>query len=619
MAMAPGSKRFTLTFVQYMGSVCFLLQIVSVEADGKLFTVESRNSSQDLDLTAAQKLCTDLGARLATAEELRRAVMDCSFAACTRGWLADGTVRTMVCSKTGSNQQSVKAIDVNIENDPSPSGRYNAFCVKDEDKPCGDPPSFPHTILHGHTGFEMGDELLYVCAQGYVMGNKETAFTLLCDSCGEWYGQVQACVKDETEAHIDYEDNFPDDRSMPVAEHEEEPGKEEGEEEQEQEFSHPKETEAENVGSSKDVTQGIDSTEKGSKAPTESPVSLLSQKHLFWFPAESFNEPESDKDTNDATKTQFSDGNNHIGVKTIYNEPGNKMIYDSKDFPIGPVLVNNDTKAMKDTVTNTDESWLDGYPVTQEAVEDDEEEDKVDGSMGTEDDIILTTDQPNHVEVRKAGNSNPAPDKDLTQIVAAPTRMRDYGIKEIPLVLTPTSAPENVSASKGSEDVIRYHPTTSLGFVTQESTTTTTQHDRPNLKTATLKTSTTVSPIDHIPYPETEETTAFSTQAATTIPTREVFTDSLSNEFLEQENLTYGTGEKLLPTSEPCVGEDCPSPNKDPMIAIIVIVLCLLLFASILAVWCFKKRQQKSSVYKLNGKGQARHPHHHQQIEMQKV
>lgn len=65
------------------------------------------------------------------------------------------------------------------------------------DKPCGDPPSFPHTILHGHTGFEMGDELLYVCAQGYIMSNKERAFTLLCDSCGEWYGQVQACVKGE--------------------------------------------------------------------------------------------------------------------------------------------------------------------------------------------------------------------------------------------------------------------------------------------------------------------------------------------------------------------------------------------------------------------------------------
>ncbi|XP_067416984.1 sushi domain-containing protein 5 [Emydura macquarii macquarii] len=613
MATAPGYKRFTLTFVQYMGSVGFLLQIISVEADGKLFTLESRNSSQGLDLTAAQKLCADLGARLATAEELRRAIADCSFAVCTRGWLADGTIGTMVCSKTGSNQQSVKAI-VNIENDPSPSGRYNAFCVKDEDKPCGDAPSFPHTILHGHTGFEMGDELLYVCAQGYVMGNKETAFTLLCDSCGEWYGQVQACVKDETEAHIDYEDNFP------VAEHEEDHGKEEGEEEQEQEFSHAKGTEADRVGSSKDVTQEMDSTEKGSKAPTESPVSLLSQKHLFWFAAESFNEPESDKEPDDATKTQFSDGNNHVGVKTIYDEPGTKMIYASEDFPIGPVLVNNDTKAMKETVTNINESWLDGYPVTQEAVEDDEEEeDKVDGSMGTEDDISLTTDQPNHVEVRKEGNSNAVPDKDLTQIVAAPTRMHDYGIKDISLVLTPTSAPENVSASKGSNDVISYHPTISLGFESQESATTTTQHDRPSLKTATLKTFTTVSPVDHIPYPEAEETTPHPTQAATTISSLDVFTDSLSNELIEQENFTYGIGEKLLPTAEPCVGEDCSSPSRGPVIAITVTVLCLLLLASILAVWCFKKRQQKSSVYKLNGKGQTRHSHHHQQIEMQRV
>ncbi|XP_006121814.2 sushi domain-containing protein 5 [Pelodiscus sinensis] len=617
--MAPGYKRSAHTFVQSMGSVCFLLQIVSVEADGKLFTVESRNNSQGLDLTAAQKLCAGLGARLATAEELRRAVVDCSFAACTRGWLADGTIGTMVCSKTGSNQQSVKAIDVNIENDPSPSGRYNALCVKDEDKPCGDPPSFPHTILHGHTGFEMGDELLYVCAQGYIMGNKETAFTLLCDSCGEWYGQVQACVKDETEAHIDYEDNFPDDRSMPVTEHEEEQDKEEGEEEQEQEYSRSIGTEAKRIESSKEVTQDIDSTEKGSKAPTESPVSLLSQKHLFWFPSESFNEPESDRETNDATKPRFSDGNNHIGMKTMYNEPGTKMIYDSQDFPIGPVLVNNDTRAMKDTVTNSDESWLDGYPVTQEAVENDEEEgDKADGSMGTDDDIILTTDQTNHVEVKKSGNIDPAPDKDLIQIVAVPTRMHDYGIKEIPLVLTPTSAPDNMSASKGSDDVIRYRPTTSLVFVTQESATTP-QHDITILNTAMLKTSITVSPIDHIPHPEAEDTTTYEAQTTTTIPTLGVLTDSLSNELIEQENLTYSTGEKLLPTPEPCIGEGCPSPSKGPMIAITVIILCLLLFISILVVWYFKKRQQKSSVYKLNGKDQARYPHHHQQIEMQKV
>ncbi|XP_074844311.1 sushi domain-containing protein 5 isoform X2 [Carettochelys insculpta] len=550
--MARGSAGAARSVLQSVGSLWALLQLACVRADGKMFTAESRNSSQGLDLTAAQKLCATLGARLATAEELRRAVADCSFATCTRGWLADGTIGTMVCSKTGSNQQSAKAIDVNIENDPSPSGRYNALCVKDED---------------------------------------------------------------EAEAHIDYEDNFPDDRSMPVAEHEEERGEEEGEEEQEQEFSHSRGTEAERVGSSKDVTQDTDSTEKGSKAPTESPVSLLSQKHLFWFPAKSFNEPESDRETNDATKTHISDGNNHIGVKTIYHDAGTKMIYDSDDFPIGPVLVSNDTRAKKDAVTHTDESWLDGYPVTQEAVADEEEEgDKVDGSMGTEEDLILTTAQPNHVEVRNAGNTDPAPDMDLMQIVVAPTRMHEYSMKEVSLALTPTSAPENVSASKGF-DVIRYRPTTSLVFMSQESATNM-QHDFPSFKTATLKTSTTVSPIDGIPHPEAEETTTHQTQAATTTPTLDVFTDSLSNELIKQENLTYGTEEKLLPTSEPCIGEDCPSPSKGPMIAIIVIILCLLLS---LAVWYFRKRQQKSSVYKLNGKGQGRHTHHHQQIEMQKV
>lgn len=41
----------------------------------------------------------------------------------------------------------------------------------------------------------MGDELLYVCAPGHVTGRRETAFTLLCNSCGEWYGLVQACGK----------------------------------------------------------------------------------------------------------------------------------------------------------------------------------------------------------------------------------------------------------------------------------------------------------------------------------------------------------------------------------------------------------------------------------------
>uniref|UniRef100_A0A672Z5Q4 Sushi domain-containing protein n=1 Tax=Sphaeramia orbicularis TaxID=375764 RepID=A0A672Z5Q4_9TELE len=57
--------------------------------------------------------------------------------------------------------------------------------------PCGDPPSFPNARLQGHAGFEMGDELLYTCLPGYMMPSGQNAFSLVCDSCGEWYGLVQ--------------------------------------------------------------------------------------------------------------------------------------------------------------------------------------------------------------------------------------------------------------------------------------------------------------------------------------------------------------------------------------------------------------------------------------------
>ncbi|KFV83815.1 Sushi domain-containing protein 5, partial [Struthio camelus australis] len=591
-------------------------------AAGKVFALESKNISQGLDLAEAKKACVDLGARLAIAEELKRAVLDCSFAGCTTGWLADGSTGTIICRKTGSKQQSVKAIDVKIETDPFVNDQYDAFCVKDEDKPCGDPPSFPHTILHGHTGFEMGDELLYVCAQGYIMGNKESAFTLLCDSCGEWYGQVQACVKDETEAHIDYEDNFPDDRSIPIVENEHGNGKEGPEQEQEQ-LSFTKSTEDGRTGSMKDVTKDTETPEKGSKAPTESPVSLLSQKNLFWFPSEAFSEPESEKEGDDSTKAQFSEGDNHIGVKTVYDEPSTKMFYDSEDFPIGPILTTNDTKAEIDTVAITDESWLDGYPVTQEVVEDDEEEgDKVDGSMGTEEDIILTTDQPNHVEVRKSGNGSPAPEEGLTQIVAVTARTDEDGTKETPVPLTSVSGLENLTLSRGYDDAMQDHPTTSLELVTQEPGTTV-LFDITSLKTSMSETSVVVSPFDHTPYAEAKETTAYAVQVATTAPAPDIFTDTTSQELFEQENLTQGLGEKLFPTSEPCEGEDCPKSSKGAIIAVVVILLCLLLAAAVLAVWFFKKRQQKNSVYKLNGRCQPRHHcyhhYHHQHIEMQKV
>ncbi|KAL4677581.1 hypothetical protein H8959_020255, partial [Pygathrix nigripes] len=127
---------------------------------GKLFVLESQNGSQGLELEAARLSCKSRGAHLVSADELRRVVQDCSFAVCATGWLADGTLGTTVCSKGSGEQQIMRAVDVRIESNPVPGGTYSALCIKDEEKPCGDPPSFPHTILQGRTGLEMGDELL---------------------------------------------------------------------------------------------------------------------------------------------------------------------------------------------------------------------------------------------------------------------------------------------------------------------------------------------------------------------------------------------------------------------------------------------------------------------------
>nr|XP_034986202.1 sushi domain-containing protein 5 [Zootoca vivipara] len=546
--MAPAPPRSPATFAQAVGAALlfFLLQVASVEADGKLFALGPRNGSQILDLAMAQESCSAVGAQLASREELRRAIRDCSFAVCTRGWLADGTVGTTVCNRTGSKPQSVKIIDVQIEMDPSPSGRYDALCVKVEGKPCGDPPSFPHTVLHGHTGFEMGDELHYVCAQGYVMSNKDAAFTLLCHTCGEWFGQVQACVKDETEGHIDYEDNFPDDRSISTEEH-----------------------------------------EHNAKEAEEK-------------------ENEQEKTTHDG-ETQFADDDNHIGMKTAYNKKGTKMIYEGEDFPIGPAIVNNDTKATKSTDSHTDESWLDGYPVTQEAVEEvnEEEWDKIDGSMGMEYDI--GTDQLNHADVRKTGS---IPEKDFVQAGTVPSLTHTDGSKRILGTLTPTIVPENVSVSK--DDNTMYVSTTPMGLITQELSSVTTPT---SLNLATLETSTVFHLLDPIPLPEEVDLITSSMQVVTTIPSQNSFTDT--PDVIEGEALTYGLGGKPLSTFEPCVGASCSSSGKDPMIAIGVTVVCLIVLALVLAVWCFKKRQQKTSVYKLNGKDHARQQL--QQIEMQKV
>ncbi|KAM9838161.1 uncharacterized protein susd5 [Aulostomus maculatus] len=328
--------------------------VTSVHADGRVFVLDLKNSSGPLGFRDAERACASHHARLASAPELRHAVLECFFSPCTRGWLYGGTVGTTVCNIVGG---ALKAVDVKTENATEDTAHLSSFCIKDKDVPCGDPPSFPNARLHGHTGFEMGDELLYTCAPGYVMPSGQSAFSLLCDSCGEWYGLVQICVKGDTESHMDYEDKFTD--SYGEAERQSEDGKPaeaQGEVYEEvhgealpegkwsqgqQETSFNTKAEEEHrdqrgeegvIGGKFDVDLETGDKDKerttedfvghptwegerreevrtDAAAATEPPVSILSQKHLFWFPSEAFQQEGRAASVNPVTQaTQRASG-----------------------------------------------------------------------------------------------------------------------------------------------------------------------------------------------------------------------------------------------------------------------------------------------------------------------
>ncbi|XP_044028153.1 sushi domain-containing protein 5 [Siniperca chuatsi] len=327
------------------------LEVTSVvNADGRVFVLDLRNSSGLQGFRDAQRACASRHARLASSEELRYAVVECFFSQCTRGWLYGGSVGTTVCNVVGS---ALKAVDVKIENATEDAAHMDAFCIKDKGVPCGDPPSFPNARLQGHSGYELGDELMYTCMPGYVMPSGHSAFSLLCDSCGEWYGLVDICVKDEAVSHVDYEDKFTD--SYGEGEHHNERPEEahgevyeevhgaaypEGKTSQaQQEMSFSVEAEEEHQdqhgehevegevisrefegaveGGEKDKERAVEDfightrweqerrevVTTDAAAATEAPVSLLSQKHLFWFPSEAFQEEGHPVSTNPVTQT----------------------------------------------------------------------------------------------------------------------------------------------------------------------------------------------------------------------------------------------------------------------------------------------------------------------------
>ncbi|XP_055985543.1 sushi domain-containing protein 5 [Sorex fumeus] len=598
---------------------------LAVRAEGKLFVLESPNGSLGLQLEAARLSCKGRGAHLVSADELRRVVQDCAFSVCTTGWLADGTLGTTVCSKGNGEQQTMRAVDVRIDNNPVPGGTYNALCIKDEEKPCGDPPSFPHTILQGRTGLEMGDELLYVCAPGHVTGRRETAFTLLCNSCGEWYGLAQACGKDEAEAHIDYEENFPDDRSVSFRELMEDSRTEEEEDRSQAEASeeaskrdHLVSTAAGRENRARDSTfvPTMGWPRAGSNVPTALPGPQPNQKYLFWFPAETFHKPELEKGVNDDTKKLLPAGDNHSGLTLATSELEAEVASNSSVTLSGTFAGRNDSRAGDSMVSSSDESWLDGYPVTDSAwrktgAEEEEEEDgdKGDGSVGLEESVLVTLTQPILVGVKKPQSSTLTPGVDTTRHSLLPSQIFDLEA----LALTPVNMSDTTGPGRGDGDLKQ--STLPWSLTTEKSSAPTLASE---LTASALDTGTVVQQMPrHVP-----STLVVATQMpveSTSPEAQDSFPYLLSEDFLEQEGPGPQAGEELLPTLKPCFGEECPNLSRGPVIATVVTVLCLLLLlAGVGAVWGYRRCQHKSSVYKLNvGQRQARH--YHQQIEMEKV
>ncbi|KAL6099835.1 susd5 [Pungitius sinensis] len=332
--------------VLLFGCLAFLVGTSVVNADGRVFVLDLRNSSGLHGFRAAEGACASRQGRLASAQELHHAVVECFFSPCTRGWLYGGTVGTTVCDVVGSAR---KAVDVRTENATEDAAHLDAFCIKDKGVPCGDPPSFPNVRLQGHSGYEMGDELMYTCVPGHAMPSGHSAFSLLCDSCGEWYGLVEICVKDETESPVDYEETY----SYGEAErHNEKPEEAHGQvfkevhragyqdqgkslEQQETSFSvekkhqdHHGERGVGGVGGDvigRPIEGAVEEADEEyrvvedfaghprvqqetkkvveTSAATEAPVSSLSQKHLFWFLPEAFQEEVHPVSGNPVTET----------------------------------------------------------------------------------------------------------------------------------------------------------------------------------------------------------------------------------------------------------------------------------------------------------------------------
>uniref|UniRef100_A0A4W5PAE1 Sushi domain containing 5 n=1 Tax=Hucho hucho TaxID=62062 RepID=A0A4W5PAE1_9TELE len=462
-----------------------------VLSPGRVFLLDQRNTSDSGGLAEAEHACASHDARLASAEELRHTVVECSFAVCTRGWLDGGSYKhhgtTQPSYSSGRRRvlspRDERTLVRKVQINPRTTAKNLVKMLEETGVPCGDPPAFPNTHLQSHTGFEMGDELLYSCLPGHVLPSGHSAFSLLCDSCGEWYGLVQLCVKGKCEEEVGEglvtgreEEDLEDSTDHPVDE-------EKQEEEQEEEM--------------------------GMSEATEAPISLLSQKHLFWFPSEAFQEAGHVEPTHPpVTQDTPPEGDNRVrasGSESEESKEDNSQPEETKDH-------DSHEGQFQQPIDHNDHDDHEG----------DVDHEHIDHEYDHDDQTDPDHDESSEQVFDGEDHHGPAPTTWTDDVIDKEERAAEHNL---------------------------------------------TQHSGER---------------------EGEEG--------------------------EREGETGEAG---------CTGgeEDCPPPPppssvRGPTVAAIVIVVCTVALAAAVGAWCYRRKQQKSSMYEMNGKGQS-HSRHGQQIEMQ--
>ncbi|KAM9385699.1 uncharacterized protein susd5 [Pholidichthys leucotaenia] len=730
-----------------LGCLACLVLTSVVNADGRVFVLELRNSSGLRGFRDAEQACASHHARLASAAELRHAVVECFFSECTRGWLYGGSVGTTVCNFVGS---TLKAVDVRIGNATQGAAHLDAFCIKDKGNPCGDPPSFPNTRLQEHSGLQMGDELLYTCAPGYVMPSGHTAFTLLCDSCGEWYGLVQLCVKDKTsESHTDYEDKLSD----PYAEADSNESPEEAHgaaSEEAHGAAYPDvkrsqdtsfDVKAQQKFRGKLINRGgksevdVHDGQKNERLPvediishrmweherseedrtesdeaTEPPVSVLSQKHLFWFPSEAFQEEGPPASTNTATQTtqrtsgtQSEESKEHESQEMLNHQhpvdfddhddgqddnddDHHQDFHEDPDDPDDPDSFEDEDHDELDRVNSreNDDDHDDHYDMGEQEEDHDhvrfgskeydehkspedheeqvsEEHPDLDDHDDAEERYGLDKDDGHHFtdhdddhEQRYEDHDSREDDDSHQHVIFSMSNDKHQNITQKGVKGKPMKddtwldgypvIPDNGDSTTQTPDDRKRGPTERPNEVESHRlvphTRTPKSHESstlvPELKDGVLEevwhhfppASENLEPSDSQMYPDT-----LDDDSQPTAPTDSWLDDITKHPYLDHgpappiHSLPGEAGERGEVEGEMgeaiCTEENCPphppsTSSHGPIVAVIIVAICAIATAVMVGVWCYR-RQQKSTMYEMNGKGQSQTPQG-QQIEMhQKV